>query len=163
MTVQLVTANVVEVLSRAESLFATPGDAAASGTADTMGQAAEASRMIAAHAEELSGSVGTAYSELATSAAQHLEHAAGTDAALADQLARAAATHGGGASLAAALRAGAAEVPARLGPWADLPAGELAGLVALRNKLSGMQRLLAEHSGEAARAAEAIRGLGYRQ
>jgi hypothetical protein len=61
------------------------------------------------------------------------------------------------------LRAGAAEIPDQLGPWADLPASELAALKALRNRVAGMQALVAQHSSDATRLAGEIRSLGYQR
>jgi hypothetical protein len=163
MTVEHVAARVVAVLTRAESLFATPGDAAAVEAAGRMGEAAEASRAIVSRTAELSGAVASAHRNVLAVAAQRLEDAAGTDGRLADHVADTSATHGAGRSRATELRAGAAEVSARLGPWAELPASELAALKALRNRLSGMQHLLAQHSAEATRVAAEIRTLGYQQ
>jgi hypothetical protein len=42
-----------------------------------------------------------------------------------------------------------------------LPASELVGLLALRNQVADMQRLLAEHTSDAARAVDDILSLGY--
>jgi hypothetical protein len=158
--VEQVTIQVVEVLKRAESLFAVPGDAYAT---ETTGRAAEASRAIATRTAELSGAAAQAHAGLLDAAAQRLDTAAGADARLAGHLARAAETHASGLSRATDLRAGAAEVPTRLAPWADIPASELAAVKALRNRVAGMQQLLADHTAEAARAAGEIRALGYGQ
>ena len=163
MAVERVAAKVVEVLARAESLFTSPGDPAVSEAVERIGQAADASGAIVARTAELSGATASAHRELLASAAQRPEYAAGTDAQLADHVAGATETHHGGRSHASALRAGAAEVPARLAPWAELPAGELAALTALRSRVAGMQRLLAHHTGEATRVAAEIRSLGYQQ
>jgi hypothetical protein len=159
--VEHVAAEVVEVLSHAESLFATPGDVAAGDAAGTTGQAAEASRAIAARTADLSGSVAQAHADVLDSAAARLEAAAAADSRLADHVAAAADTHRAGLAQATDLRAAAAEVPARLAPFADIPASELAALKALRIKLAGMQQLMAHHSGDAARVAAEIRALGY--
>jgi hypothetical protein len=59
------------------------------------------------------------------------------------------------------VRRGAEELPSRLGPTAELPGSELAALLALRNQVADMHRLLAEHTGQAARDADVILGLGY--
>ena len=164
MTVEHVAAQVVEVLARAESLFSTPAEGAAvSGAADTMGQAAEASRAIATRTTELSGKFASAHAELLDATAQRLERATAADARLADHLGAASQTHGEGGAQAAELRAGAADVPARLAPWEQYPAGELAALKALRHQVAGMQQLLAHHGEEATRLAGEIRTVGYGQ
>ncbi|MCV7236187.1 hypothetical protein [Mycobacterium branderi] len=153
-------ARVVEVLARAESLFTTPAEAATTAQLDA---AAEASRGLAARSAELSGAAITAHRDLATSATQRLEHAADTDAHLAEQVARAGQTHAEARSQASALRAEAAEVGPRLDAWAGLPASEITGLKALRDRVARMQQLLAQHRQEAVRTASQIRSLGYGQ
>ena len=105
-----------------------------------MGQAAEASRAIATRTTELSGKFASAHAELLDATAQRLERATAADARLADHLGAASQTHGEGGAQAAELRAGAADVPARLAPWEQYPAGELAALKALRHQVAGMQQ-----------------------
>jgi hypothetical protein len=165
MPVQHVAAQVVEVLTRAESLFTAPAEGAAptSAAADTMGQAAEASRAITTRATELSGALGSAHAEMLEATAQRLERATAADVQLTDQLRNASRSHGDDAVQAGALRGSAGEVPDRMAPWAGHPAGELAGLKALRHCVAGMQLLLARHSEEATRVAGEIRTLGYQQ
>jgi hypothetical protein len=163
MPVEDVAARVVEVLTRAESLFAIPADAAAAGeAAGRVSDAAAASRAIASRTADLSGAAATAHSAAVGAAAERLEHTASTDSELAERVADTADAHHGGGSHAAELRASAAEIPSALGPAVRNPAGEVAALKALRNRVAGMQRLLAEHSGESARVAGEIRNLGYR-
>jgi hypothetical protein len=161
MSVRELTAHVVGVLTRAQSLFASPPDADASGVADRMREAAHASRAIAARAAQLSGATVDAHRNVIAAAGQPLEEAAATDAWLAEHVAYMSATQDAGLSRATELRAGADEVPDRLGASADLPAGELAALKALRNRVAYMQALVADHSGEATRVAGEIRTLGY--
>jgi hypothetical protein len=160
-SVQGVVAQVVEVLRRAESLFASPADTAISGAADAVTGAAEASRAIGARTDELGGVLVSAHHALLSAAASHLEQSAATDTELADHLMRASQAHADGGSAATDLRVGAEDVPSRLGPLSYLPAGEHVGLLALRNRVADMQRLLADHTSEARRAADAIVSLGY--
>jgi hypothetical protein len=160
-SVEDVVAQVVEVLSRAESLFAAPCDSTMSGATEAMSEAADASHAIATRTDELGGALASAHHDVLTRLVDRLDWAAGTDAELADHIARVVASHADGAAGATDIRVGAQEVPARFGPWADVPASELAGLIALRNRVADMQRLLAHHSSEAAWSAGAIGGLGY--
>jgi hypothetical protein len=161
MSVQQVATHVVEVLSRAESLFGTPGqsDMAA---AERMGETAEASAATAALASEMSGVLASAHGDMLAATSQRLDDTAANDARLAGHVADTGTSHAAGGSRATDLRAEAAEDSDRLGPWAELPAGELAALRALRNRVAAMQRLLADHSAEAARVAGDVRSLGYR-
>ena len=160
MSVQNVVDAVVEVLSRAESLF-TPADTAPSQTTAAIDDASEASRAIGAHTDELGGALSTAHNETLDNVARRLEAIGHTDSQLVSELTRAAETHASGGSQATHLRLGAQELPSRLGPTAELPASQLAGLLALRGKVADMQRLLAEHTSQAARDANVILGLGY--
>jgi hypothetical protein len=160
MSVQDVVDGVVEVLSRAESLF-TPAANAPSQITAAIDDATEASRAIGAHTDELGGALASAHHDVLENVARRLEAIGDTDSRLISELSRAAESHTSGASQAAELRLGAEELPARLGPAAELPASELAGLLALRNQVADMQRLLAEHTSAAARDAEVILGLGY--
>jgi hypothetical protein len=160
-SVEGVVTQVVEVLRRAESLFASPADTAISGAVDAVTGAAEASRAIGARTDELGGALVSAHHDLLGAAASHLEQSAATDARLADLIASASHTHADGGSAATDVRLSAEDVASRLGPWSDIPAGELAGLLALRNRVADMHRLLADHTSEARRAAEAIVSLGY--
>jgi hypothetical protein len=159
MSVQDVVDGVVEVLSRAESLF-NPADTAPSQTTAAIDDAAEASRAIGAHTDELGGALASAHHETLDNVAQRLEAIGDTDSQLVEHLTRSAEAHASGASQATDLRLGAEELPSRLGPTTGLPASELAALLALRNQVADMQRLLAEHTSQAARDAEVILGLG---
>jgi hypothetical protein len=162
MSVQQMAARVVEVLARAESLFSTPGDSAAPEAAGRTDDAAHASAAISTSTAELSGVLASAHRDLLAETTHRLEDAAATDARLGDSVSDTSTAHSAARSQATDLRAGAAEIPTVLGPWAELPAAELAALKALRNRVAGMQRLLADHSAEAARVGGEIRSLGYR-
>jgi hypothetical protein len=161
MSVQDVVDGVVEVLGRAESLFTTPADTATSHTTAAIDDASEASRAIGAHTDELGGALASAHHETLDNVAQRLEAIGDSDSQLVEHLTRSAEAHASGASHATDLRLGAQELPSLLGPTAELPAAELAGLLALRDQVADMQRLLAEHTSQAARDADVIRGLGY--
>jgi len=161
MSVQDVANRVVEVLSRAESLFATPADAATSHMTAAVDVASETSRAIGARTDELGGALASAHHDVLDTIARRLDEVGDTDSQLIEHLAGAGHSHASGGSQATDLRVGAEEIPSRLGPTNELPASELAGLLALRNQVAGMQRLLAEHTGEAARAADDIHGLAY--
>lgn len=163
MPVEDVVARVVEVLERAESLFASPAETSISGAADAVTAAAQTSHAIAARTEDLGGALASAHRDVLTGVADRLDRAADTDAALTDQVSRAGHAHADGATMAADLRVGAQEIPHRLGPWTDLPSSELAGLLVLRNRVADMQRLLVDHGSEAARVADAIVSLGYHE
>jgi hypothetical protein len=161
MSVQDVVNRVVEVLCRAESLFAMPADAATSHMAAAVDDASETSRAIGARTDEVGGALASAHHDVLDTIARRLDAAADTDSQLIAHLAGAGQAHASGGSQATDLRLGAEEVPSRLGPSSELPASELVGLLALRNQVAGMQRLLAEHASQAARAADDIRGLTY--
>jgi hypothetical protein len=161
MSVQDVADRVVKVLSRAESLFATPADPAASHITAAIDDASEASRAIGAQTDELGGALASAHHEMLDNVARRLEAVGDTDSQLIEHLTQAAESHTRGASYATDLRLGAEELPSRLGPTIGLPASELAGLLALRNQVADMQRLLAEHTSQAARDVDVILGLGY--
>jgi hypothetical protein len=160
MSVQDVVNRVVEVLSRAESLF-TPAASAPSRITAAIDDAAEASRAIGAHTDELGGALASAHHEMLDNVAGRLETIGDTDSRLIEHLAHSAESHASGGSHAADLRQGAEELPSRLGSTAGLPASELAGLLALRNQVADMQRLLAEHTSQSARDADVIRGWWY--
>jgi len=161
MSVQDVVDSVVEVLSRAESLFTTPADPAASQITAAIDDASQASRAIGAHTDELGGALALAHHQMLDNVAQRLEAIGGTDSQLVEHLTRSAEAHASGASHATQLRLGAEELPSRLGPTAELPASELVGLLALRDQVADMQHLLAEHTSQAAHDADVILGLGY--
>jgi uncharacterized phage infection (PIP) family protein YhgE len=160
MSVQDVVDGVVELLSRAESLF-NPADTAPSQTTAAIDDASEASRAIGAHTDELGGALASAHHDVLENVARRLEAVGDTDSQLVEQLTHSTESHASGASLATDLRLGAQELPSRLGPTAEVPASQLAGLLALRNQVAGMQRLLADHTSQAARNADVIRDLGY--
>lgn len=160
-SIEGVVASTVAVLRRAESLFSATADSTVGGAADAVTEAAAASHAIAARTEDLGGALASAHRDVLAEAADRLDRVSDTDTALAEQIGRAGDAHADGAAAATDLRVGAQDIPARLGPWADLPAGELAGLVALRNRVVDMQRLLASHGNEASRIADTIAGLGY--
>jgi hypothetical protein len=161
MSVQDVVERVVQVLSRAESLFTAPADTAASGMTAAVDDASDACRAIGARTDELGGALASAHHDVLENVARHLEAIGDTDSQLVEHLTRSAEAHASGASRATDLRRGAEELPSRLGPTAQVPASQLAGLLALRHQVADMQRLLAEHTSQAARDAEVIRGLGY--
>ena len=158
-----VAARVVAVLTRAESLFAVPEDAAsAAAAADQLGQAAEANRALGGHSAELSGAGATAHRQLVDDSAAGVAAAAAADEQLAAHLTAAAARHQRGYTRAQNLRADAAAVPDQFAALSGTAAGELAALQNLRGHLARMQQLLAEHAGQGAAAAAQIRALDYR-
>jgi hypothetical protein len=161
MSVQDVAGRVVEALSRAESLFATPADAASPHMTAAVEDASEASRAIGAHTDELGGALASAHQDVLDTIARRLDDVGATDSQLVEHLTQAGQAHASGGTQATDLRAAAVEIPSRLGPTSDLPAAELVGLLALRNQVAGMQRLLAEHTSQAAHAADDIHGLTY--
>jgi hypothetical protein len=158
-----VAARVVEVLTRAESLFAVPADAAAASTAaDQLGQAAHANRALGGRNAELSGAGATGHRQLVDESAAGVGAAARADEQLAAHLTAAAARHHHGRVRAQDLCADAAAVPERLAALSGTAAGDLAALKALRALLAGMQQLVAEHAGQGAAAAAQIRAVDYR-
>ena len=161
--VEHVATHVVDVLTRAESLFADPaGTESVTTGADQVSQAAQTARRLTSRTDDMSGAIVDTHRAVAAATADQLDHASGVDARLADHLGRTTQLHGAGLSQASALRSGAAEVPSHLQPWSDVPASELAGLKMLRNHLAAMQRLLAHHNAVAARTAADITTLSYR-
>jgi hypothetical protein len=157
-----VAAQVAHVLTRAESLFATAGETATTSAAlSRAGDAALTAGALSERTAELSGAMVEAHRDVAGASAQQLRHASGVDSMLADHLTRSTQLHTAGGSQASGIRAGAAEIPAQLQPWADLPASDMAGLKMLRNHLAAMQRLLAQHSAVSARIASDVSGLTY--
>lgn len=164
MSVQDLVDRVVAVLARAESLFTSAGQAAASArAAQTLADTAEASRTIAARTDELSGAIASAHRDVLAAAADKLDHAAETDARLTEQLGRVGQAHAAGASESTQLREGAEDVPTRLETWTELPVAELATLMALRNRVADMGRLLTDHASQAAQATDDIARLHYPQ
>jgi len=158
-----VAARVVAVLTRAESLFAVPEDAAsASAAADQLGRAAEANRALSGRSAELSGAGATAHREFVDELAAGVGAAARADEQLAAHLTAAAARHHHARMRAQNLRAGAAAVPEKFAALSGTGAGKLAALKTLRMHLAGMQQLLAEHAGQDAAAAAQIRAMDYR-
>src|ERR1700730_16653356 len=160
--VEDVAAHVVAVLTRAASPFAGVAGAESVPTAaDRVRAAAGTARGLTASTADMSGAIVATHRELAAASAEQLDQASGVDARLAELLGRTAALHGAALSRAGGLRAGPAEVPSQLAPWAEMPASELAGLKMLRNHLAAMQRLLAQHNAVAARTAADISTLSY--
>ena len=163
MTVDDVAARVVQVLTRAESLFAVPEEATAAGAAvDQLGHAAETDRALGRRTGELSGAGATGHRQLAAESAAALAAAARADAQLAAHLTATAARQHSDRIRAQELRADAAAVTEGLGALSGSATGDLAALRTLRAQLAGMQRLLAEHAGQDAAAADEIRAVHYR-
>jgi hypothetical protein len=96
-------------------------------------------------------------------AAEKLERAADTDTRLTEQLGRAGQTHAAGASESTQLRERAHAIPDQLDAWTQVPAAELATLLALRSQVANMQRLIADHTSQAAQATDDIVRLHYPQ
>jgi hypothetical protein len=156
--------RVVAVLTRAESLFAVPEDAAAaSAAADQLGHAADANRALGGRSAELTGAGATAHRRLVDESAAGVDAAARADEQLASHLTAAAARHHRGRIRAQNLRMDAAAVPDQFAALSGTGAGELAALKNLRAHVAGMQRLLAEHAGESAAAAARIRAVDHRR
>jgi len=156
-----VAARVVQVLTRAESLFAVPADAAVASTAaDQLGQAADAHRALVN--SELSGAGATGHRQLVDESAAGVGAAARADEQLAAHLTAAGARHNLGRIKAQNLRTDAAAVPDQFAALSGTGAGELAALKNLRAHLAGMQQLLAEHAGQGAATAAQIRAVDYR-
>jgi hypothetical protein len=163
MTLDDVAARVVQVLARAESLFAVPEDtAAASAASDQLGQATDAHRALGEHDSELSGAGATGHRQLVDESAAGVAAAARADEQLAAHLTAAAARHHHGQARAQDLRADAAAVPERFAALSGTVTGELAALKALRAQVAGAQQLLAEQAGQGAAAAAQIRAVDYR-
>lgn len=163
MPVEDAAAWVTEVLSRAESLFAGAADTGGSpSAAGLIADAAGANRAVAPRTEDVSGAMATAHGAAVSAAADGLDRAAATETNLARRLSEATDADRGGHSHASSLHASAAEIPAALGLAVQIPAGEVAALKALRNRVARMHDLVNEHSAESARLAEEIRNLGYR-
>ena len=119
MTVEHVAAQVVEVLARAESLFSTPAE----GAGGVGGRRARWARRPRPAARSPHGPRSCPASSprrmpsFSTRPRNVWNEATAADARLADHLGAASQTHGEGGAQAAELRAGAADVPARLAPW----------------------------------------------
>jgi len=159
-----VAARVVAVLTRAESLFAVPEDAAAaSAAAAQLGQAVEANHALGGRSAELTGAGVTAHRQLVDESAAGVAASARADEQLAAHLTAAAARHQRGYTRARNLRADATAVPDQFAALSGTGAGELAALKNLRAHLAGMQQLLAEHAGQDAAAAAQIRAVDYRR
>jgi hypothetical protein len=159
--VQEVAAQVLAILTRAESLFA--ADAArVDAPPGLVGAAAETARAIATRTAEMAGAAVRGHGEMITTSADRLDRASDADDRLVENLRGSAQFHDAGRSQAAALRAAAADVPGQLGRCSELPAAEVVGLKALRSQLVGMQHLLARHSAAGARVAAEISTLRYR-
>jgi hypothetical protein len=163
MPVEDVAARVTEVLSRAESLFvAAPENGGSAAATGPIGAAAAATRAVAPRTSELSGAMATTHGEAVSATADRLERVADAERDLAHHLSQATDTHRQGQSQASSLRAGVAEIPAALGPAAQIPAGQIAALKALRNRVARMNDLVTQHSAGSAQLAEEIRNLKYR-
>jgi hypothetical protein len=161
MSVQDIVDHVVEALARAESLFTTPADTTALEMTAAVSDASQASRAIGVRTDELGGALASAHHDALSDTTRRLEDIGDTDSQLVYHLTRAANAHASGGSQATDVRVGTEEIPSRLGESSELPCSELATLLALRNQLASMQRLLAQHTSQAARDADVILGLGY--
>lgn len=157
-----VAARVVQVLIRAESLFAVPEDAAAAAAADQLGRAADAHRALGRRNAELSGAGATGHRQLVDESVAGVAAAARAEEQLAAHLTAAAARHHHGLARARDVRADAAAVPERLAALSGTATGELAALKTLRTHVARMGQLLAEHAGQDTAAAAQIRAVEYR-
>ena len=161
MAVDDVIARVLDVLTRAESLFtasAGPGEDAAG----ALGSAAEINQTLSARTADLSGVAMSSHREAVAQSAAALGAAADVDAALTAHLSSAAGAHSSGAGQAGQLRAGAASIADVVGPLRDTAPGDMVVLTALRARVAGMQQLVGEHADHGAATAEQVRALGYR-
>jgi hypothetical protein len=162
MSVDGVTARVGQVLGRAESLFSVPADGRGATFAGAVGSAVDASHAITRVSQDFSGAAANAHAAAVGAAAERLQDGADADGALHAELADAGTNHRRGRLDAAAVRAGAAEIPAAIGSLGHLPAGEFVALATLRSRVAAMQDLVTRHSEEASRVAAVLRELGYR-
>jgi len=163
MSVQDVAEHVVEMLIRADFLFTAPTGTEASQLTAAIGDASEASRAIGVRTDELGGALAAAHHDMLDAVGRRLDAVGDNDSRLIETLAGAADAHASDASHATELRQEAEDLRSRLGPAGESSAAELAALLAMRNRVAGMQRLIAEHTSEAARAADVIGALGYQR
>jgi hypothetical protein len=160
MAVEDLVTRVVDVLTRAESLFATAAGPAENATG-ALGHAAEVNDTLSSRTADLSGAGVSSHREAVQRSAARMGAAADIDAALAEHLSSAASMHSGGAGQAGDLRAGAASIAEIVGPLRGTAPGDMVILKALHARVAGMQQLVAEHSDLATASAEQIRSLGY--
>ncbi|MDG4667983.1 hypothetical protein [Mycobacterium sp. 236(2023)] len=152
--------RVVDVLQRADSLFAS-AEAPAAATLDKVQRAAEASHAAVGPTGEMAGSLADAHHETLASVARRLDECAASDAHLVEQLARAADSHAHSAAQAGEVASRAAESCETLGEWSEIPAAEIAALMALRRAMTEMQALMTQQAGESMRTAENLTNLSY--
>ncbi|MDA2893430.1 hypothetical protein PDG61_21120 [Mycolicibacterium sp. BiH015] len=152
--------RVMDVLHRADALF-TSAEAPAAGTVEKLQQASQSSATLAGPTDDMAGAITDAHREMLATVAQRLSHHATTDARLLEQLARAADSHTQSAARAGAVAAGAEDTCEHLGEWSDIPAAEIATLVALRRAVTEMQALMTQQASQSMRTAEDIVNLGY--
>jgi hypothetical protein len=155
-----VIAQVVGVLTRAESLF-TAGDGPAQDAAGALASAAEVNQTLSGRTADLSGAGVSSHRQAVAQSATAMGQAAAADGALTRHLRGAAGTHSDGAGRAGHLRAGAAEIADIVGPLRGTAPGDMVVLKTLHARLAGMQQLVAEHVEHGSATAEQIRALGY--
>lgn len=155
--------HVEHVLDRGHALFGQPAAAGGQLSDGGWGLAGAGDRLRGAHAQMtgLSGALPTHYTRFADDAAQAIDAAAGTDAALRNRVRAAGHADGAGATTSAAVLSGAVTDTAALAPTALTPAGQRALITALHARLVQQQRVINGYRARDRRLAAAVASLRY--
>ena len=156
--------QVAVVLGRAHSLFGDPpesGGSAASRAGSDLAGAGELARAGRDRVSALSGRFPHGYGMFAAGAGPTLDGLAGTDERLGGRLGEAAGSDRGGRAGSGSVLTAAAGDTAALAPFAHLPAGQRALVVALRARLTQQQQLVAAYRARDARLAALLRSISY--
>jgi hypothetical protein len=162
-TEDLVLARVAVALDRGHALFSkAPLDAGAdaSGSSQTL---TTLSNRVASTPQTLdaSGQFANAYAHVAQQLSRRLSRTAALDARLSAVISEAASAEAAGRNQSGNVVVNAAADTARTGPYTDTPAGRLALLIALRNRVDEQRQVISAFKTRDADLAATVRQLNY--
>jgi hypothetical protein len=157
-----VTAQVVDALGRAESLFAAADDAEVDlHPLHHVGPATDDLTHLDTHSGDWTGAAADQHHDSLASSVEQLDQVAAADSHLAGILHETVQAREAGHRAAGELLSAAHDLPDQLQRWDELPAADLASLRALRAQLAGMQQLMARQQAASSDAATRLGGLDY--
>jgi hypothetical protein len=152
------------VMGRAHALFSGTPDSGDSAAGDSAAGLSDAARTVGQSQRVMSGLSGefaSSYGTFADDAGSVLDGHADADAQLGGALGDAGGSDRDGRAASGATIDGAAADTAAIVPYANLPAGERALVVALRRRVAQQQRVVAAYRLRDARLAGLVRSLAY--
>jgi peptidoglycan DL-endopeptidase CwlO len=163
-SIDVVVAQIGELLTRAHTLFADPptsGGQAAAGAGAHLAGAGQHGHTGRRKMAGVSGRLAGGHALFAGAGGAGLSTLAGSDEQLGARLEQAAGTDRRGSAASAAVVDAAAADVAALAPLADTPAGQHALLSALRARVAQQQGIVVDTKARAAATAEGLRTLTY--